>query len=85
MVERERSVKKTPSKFAGKRRRRPCAFCMDKNEPEYKDINRLANFITPRGKIVPKRQSAVCPKHQRALAHCVKRARQIGLIPYLVD
>jgi len=68
------------------RRRRVCAFCVDKvNVLDYKDTLRLKRFVTDRGKIVPKRNSGVCSKHQRMLAQAIKRARYIGLISYCVD
>jgi small subunit ribosomal protein S18 len=74
-----------PNRFMGKRRRRSCQFCVDKNEPVFTELNTLRNFVTSRGKIMAKRQSAVCPKHQRRLATAVKQARAIGLLPYVVD
>jgi small subunit ribosomal protein S18 len=71
--------------FMNRRRRRPCGFCVDKTQPFYRDIGRLRNAISNRGKIIPKRQSGICPKHQRALATAVKQARSIGLMPFVVD
>lgn len=69
-----------------RKRRRPCPFCVDKMDViDYKDINRLKRFITDRGKIVPRRNSAVCARHQRTLASAIKRSRFIGLVPYCVD
>jgi small subunit ribosomal protein S18 len=83
MVEQRRAATKT-YKF-GKKRRRPCAFCADKIEIDYKNVDMLRGFVSMRGKIVPKRQSSVCPKHQRRLSMAIKRSRTIGLLPYVVD
>jgi small subunit ribosomal protein S18 len=67
-------------------RRRPCPFCVAKMEQlDYKEVYRFKRFITDRGKIVPKRNSGMCAKHQRMLAEAIKRARYIGLVPYCVD
>ena len=68
------------------RRRRVCKFCVDKIDYiSYKDVRLLASFIPERGKIQPRRISGVCAKHQRALQSAIKRARQIALVPYVVD
>ncbi|MEM9697017.1 MAG: 30S ribosomal protein S18 [Myxococcota bacterium] len=64
-------------------RRRGCRFCADKDRPvDYKDSQVLRHFITDRGKIVPRRTSGACAKHQRAINTAVKRARMIALIPF---
>jgi len=68
-------------------RRRPkrkvCAFCADKaTYIDYKDVNRMRRFVTERGKILPRRVSGNCAKHQRALAVAIKRARELALLPY---
>ena len=69
-----------------RRRRKPCSFCMDKVEfIDYKDVAKLRRFITERGKIVPRRISGCCAKHQRSVTTAIKRARQIALMPYVVD
>src|SRR6186713_411699 len=68
------------------RRRRDCKFCVDKIDYiSYKDVRLLASFIPERGKIQPRRISGVCALHQRALQRAIKRARQIALVPYVVD
>lgn len=68
------------------RRRKVCQFCVDKIDVlNYKNPDYYKRFITDRGKIVPRRNSGICAKHQRLLATAVKRARYIGLIPYCVD
>jgi small subunit ribosomal protein S18 len=67
-------------------RRKVCAFCADKVEQiDYKDVVRLRRFISERGKILPKRMTGNCAKHQRELTVAIKRARHIALIPYIVD
>ena len=69
-----------------KGRRKVCAFCADKVEHiDYKDVNRLRKFTTERGKIMPRRMSGVCAKHQRELAVAIKRARQVAIMPYVAD
>ena len=66
-----------------KPRKKICAFCADKSkEIDYKDINNLKKHITDRGKILPRRVSGNCAKHQRELTIAIKRARQVALLPY---
>ena len=66
-------------------RRRVCRFCADPNlEIDYKDAQALRYFITDRGKIVPRRISGNCAKHQRKLTKAIKRARNIALMPFTV-
>ena len=65
-------------------RRKICRFCADSSMLiDYKDIKTLKYFTTERGKIIPRRISGNCAKHQRELTTAVKRARQIALMPYL--
>ncbi len=65
-------------------RRRICRFCADSTlEIDYKDFRSLRYFITERGKIIPRRISGTCAKHQRELAVAIKRARTIALLPYI--
>ena len=80
-MERERS------NFRGRRaRRKVCTFCADKIEHiDYKDVNRLRNYVTDRGKILPRRISGNCAKHQRMLTEAVKKARIVALLPYTAD
>lgn len=69
-----------------RRRKKVCNFCVDSIDTvDYKNTDRLRRYITDRGKIVPKRNSGVCAKHQRVIAMAVKRARHIGLVPYSVE
>ena len=65
-------------------RRKVCRFCADASlEINYKDPKSLRYFITERGKIIPRRLSGCCAKHQRTLTHAIKRARTIALLPYV--
>lgn len=67
-------------------RRKVCSFCVDKVEHiDYKVTNKLARFITERGKILPRRISGNCAKHQRQLTIAIKRARNIALLPYTAE
>lgn len=68
------------------RRRKVCKFCADKIPYiDFKDVKLLSGFIPERGKILPKRISGVCTKHQRKLKSAIKRARDIALLPYCAD
>jgi small subunit ribosomal protein S18 len=65
-------------------RRKVCRFCADKSLTiDYKDPKLLRSFITERGKIVPRRISGNCARHQRELAVAIKRARHIAFLPFL--
>lgn len=64
-------------------RRKVCSFCVDKvDHIDYKDVNRLKKLISEQGKILPKRMTGTCAKHQRELAVAIKRARHLALLPY---
>lgn len=64
-------------------RRKICRYCADKNAKiDYKDVDNLRNYLTERGKIVPRRISGTCATHQRQIAEAIKNARQIALLPY---
>jgi small subunit ribosomal protein S18 len=73
--------------FTGRRRKKVCVFCADKNHTgiDYKDVNKLKRYVSERGKILPRRITGNCAKHQRALTVAVKRARHIALMPYTMD
>lgn len=65
-------------------RRKVCRFCADSSiEIDYKDSKNLRSFITERGKIIPRRITGTCAKHQRALSTAIKQARTIALLPYV--
>jgi small subunit ribosomal protein S18 len=67
------------------RRQRFCQFCKEHYEPDYKDVRGLRFLVTERGKIVPRRLSGICAKHQRRTAVAVKRARHLALIPFVAE
>jgi small subunit ribosomal protein S18 len=70
----------------GGTRRRMCRFCADKEvRVDYKDVNMLRMYITDRGKLVPRRISGNCAKHQREVVRAVKQARNIALVPFTVS
>jgi small subunit ribosomal protein S18 len=66
-------------------KKRVCKFCVQKLKIDYKDADTLRRFITERGKILPRRITGTCAKHQRALALAVKRARSIALLPFVAE
>lgn len=64
-------------------RKRICSFCSNKSEViDYKDVNTLKKHIADGGKILPRRVSGNCAKHQRELTTAIKRSRQVALLPY---
>jgi small subunit ribosomal protein S18 len=66
-------------------KKKVCKFCMQKLKIDYKDPDTLRRFITERGKILPRRITGTCAKHQRALALAIKRARIIALLPFVAE
>lgn len=62
-----------------------CRFCANKAKIDYKDADGLRRFTTERGKILPRRITGTCAKHQKELAVAIKRARAICLLPYVAD
>lgn len=67
-------------------RRKVCSFCADKVETiDYKDSVKLRKFLSEKGKILPRRISGTCAKHQRQLTTAIKRARHLALLPYTTD
>lgn len=80
----------TKKRAAAKKERRPkrkiCNFCAEKQDAiDYKDTTRLRKYISERGKILPRRISGNCAKHQRGLTTAVKRARIIALLPFVAE
>jgi len=63
-------------------RRKVCRFCYEDVKIDYKDVDLLRSFITDRGKIVPRRITGTCARHQRELAVAIKRGRFIALLPF---
>ena len=71
---------------ARKPRRKVCSFCVDKVEAiDYKDVATLKKYVSERGKILPRRVTGNCARHQRAITLAVKRARHLALMPYVDD
>ncbi|MCL2531156.1 MAG: 30S ribosomal protein S18 [Oscillospiraceae bacterium] len=69
-----------------RRRRKVCSFCVDKVEHiDYKDVGRLSKYISERAKILPRRMTGTCAKHQRTLTTAIKRARMVALLPYTAE
>ena len=69
-----------------KSRKKVCAFCVDKvEEIDYKDGQKLRKFTSDRAKILPRRVTGTCARHQRELTTAIKRARQVALLPYVSD
>ncbi|MGI6130969.1 MAG: 30S ribosomal protein S18 [Bacillota bacterium] len=67
-------------------RRRVCSFCVDKVEHvDYKDTARLRRYISERGKIMPRRISGNCAKHQRQVTLAIKRSRHVALLPFTAE
>jgi len=74
------------AKRRARRRKRVCLFCTDKIAYiDYKDVSKLRKFISDRGKLIARRSTGACARHQRALTQCVKRARHMALMPYTQD
>ncbi len=77
MIKRERGRKP---------RRKVCSFCVDKaTDIDYKEVGKLHKFLTERGKILPRRISGTCAKHQRQLTIAIKRARNVALLPFTTE
>lgn len=79
----EKTYKKPIKKMS---RKKVCIYCVEKNDNiDYKDVAKLKKFTTERGKILPRRMSGLCAKHQRLVAAAIKRARVMALLPYSAD
>ncbi len=68
-----------------RRRKKVCAFCGNDKVIDYKDAATLKKFVSERGKILPRRITGTCAKHQRAITVAVKRARHVAIMPYVQD
>lgn len=69
-----------------KGRKKVCVFCVEKvDEIDYKDVTRLKRFVSERSKILSRRVTGTCAKHQRELTTAIKRARHLALLPYTSD
>ena len=75
-----------PARPVVRRRKKVCIFCADKVAYiDYKDSAKLRKFISERGKILPRRMTGTCAKHQREVQIAIKRARNVALLPYIAD
>jgi small subunit ribosomal protein S18 len=68
-----------------RRKKKVCVFCGEDNVIDYKDAAKLKRYVSERGKILPRRITGTCAKHQRELTVAIKRARHIALLPYTVE
>ena len=70
----------------GRKRRKVCSFCVDRVEHvDYKDTSRLRRFLSERSKILPRRMTGTCARHQRDLTEAIKRARHLALLPFVTE
>jgi len=73
-------------KKRGRRKKRVCEYCVNKQDHiDYKDAAKLRRFLSERGKILPRRMTGNCAKHQRAMTISIKRARHMAMMPYTQD
>ena len=86
MENEKENVQQKPARPFVRRHRKACAFCADKiDQVDYKDIARLRKCVSERSKILPRRITGTCAKHQRQLTVAIKRARHVALLPYISD
>lgn len=76
-----------PMRGARRSRRKVCSFCVDKQGSfiDYKDVAKLRKYVSERSKILPRRVTGTCTRHQRELTVAIKRARHLALLPYVSD
>ena len=85
VVEREQNTQR-PARPMMRRKKKVCAFCADKiGHIDYKDTARLRKYVTERAKILPRRITGTCAKHQRQLTIAIKRARHIAILPFSAE
>ena len=82
---RERGERPAKRGFKKQNFKKVCLFCQEKSTIDYKETNKLKKFIAEGGKILPRRMTGTCAKHQRLLAVAIKRARVAALIPFKAD
>ncbi len=86
MAERMERPERPAGRGGRKGRRKVCQFCVDKVDAiDYKDVARLRRFMSERAKILPRRVTGTCARHQRELTVAIKRARQIALLPFVSE
>ena len=76
-----------PMRGARRSRKKVCSFCVDRqnNGSDYKDVAKLKKYVSERSKILPRRVTGTCTRHQRELTVAIKRARHLALLPYVSD
>lgn len=73
-------------RIRSRKRKKVCSFCVDKIDYiDYKDTAKLRRFMSERGKILPRRTTGTCAKHQRQLTTAIKRARHVALLPFVAE
>ena len=83
---REGNNNRRPNGKMRRSKKKVCAFCSEKAESiDYKDTAKLRKYVTERGKILPRRISGTCAKHQRQLTTAIKRSRNIALLPFTTE
>ena len=86
MSEQVKIEEKPAKKFRKPSKKKVCAFCVaGEKSIDYKDVAKIKKYITEKGKILPRRQTGVCARHQRELCTAIKRARNMALLPYVGD
>lgn len=85
MAERVEKAERSEKRNMRKMRKKVCSFCVDKSmsEIDYKEAGKLRRFISERAKILPRRVTGTCARHQRELTTAIKRARYVALLPYI--
>ena len=79
-------MEKTDRPLHRKPRKKVCHFCADRVEAiDYKDVARLRKYVSERAKILPRRATGTCARHQREITVAIKRARHLALLPYTAD
>ncbi len=85
-MDKEKEVQQRPFRQGPRKRKKVCQLCADKIDyVDFKDTARLRKYISERAKILPRRITGTCAKHQRQVTIAVKRARQVALLPYISD
>ena len=85
-MDKEKEVQQKPFRQNPRKRKKVCQLCADKIDyVDFKDTARLRKYISERAKILPRRITGTCAKHQRQVTIAVKRARQVALLPYISD
>lgn len=86
MADRPERPERDSRRGGRKGRKKVCGFCVDKVESiDYKDVARLRRYISERAKILPRRVTGTCARHQRELTVAIKRARHLALLPFSSD